>query len=321
MHGERKDVNTIFVKLRISDSKGNVRNIHFPFDIEADTSIAVASEMVHELDLTDQDVTAIADMIDSEIRNLIPDWSPRESSISDSLLSDNKYEASPHNFSENNKDDISPLTNASSGLFYPDRFPSGRKFWSDSPRAGVSPLKSAPMSPITELHSGNTEERSFQNTPKFRANSEYREERENEKKKDTKPELIQNTESGDLGTVVEKLEHVLDQQQKELDELKGKHELVISDILKELSPEVRLNLFNMCSRKIPDYKMQCEMNLSSQATKPQGGSRRERFKSQLSNVDVKNGVYHYPGASVDRIFAHTKTMIDVAISPDRKSVV
>ncbi|KAK8937619.1 putative serine/threonine-protein kinase WNK3 [Platanthera guangdongensis] len=68
VEGQRKDINKIFLKLRIADSTGQVHNIHFPFDIEVDTSISVAAEMVAELDLTDQDVMTIADMIDTEIQ-------------------------------------------------------------------------------------------------------------------------------------------------------------------------------------------------------------------------------------------------------------
>ncbi|KAJ8449058.1 hypothetical protein Cgig2_004113 [Carnegiea gigantea] len=402
VEGERKDINTIFVKLRIPDSTGHVRNIHFPFDIEADTSIAVASEMVQELDLADQDVHTIADMIDSEIRTLIPDWSPRESyggdSVSDSLVSDSKYEASPHNFSEN-RDDISPMTNASSVLF-PDRLASGRKFWSDSPRSGCgpSPLKPTPMGP-SEGYSRNPKDHTFQSSDlrgtlgnnhlvetveeaddeheamttgdnltqdddktsnaaildkQSKGNADRREGSGNETK-DTCPELIQNIESDkknldskvgesgehrllgnksdDLRTITEKLELLLSEQQKEVDELKRKHEFAVSEFLRELSPEMRLEALKLCSRKIPDYKIYCEMNPcsgqgiqpGSDASPPQGlnkttmagtqcGSHLERFKSQLSNVTV-NGVCPYPGASVDRIFAHTSTMIGVAISP------
>ncbi|KAF2609623.1 hypothetical protein F2Q70_00011214 [Brassica cretica] len=51
VEGQRKDLNTIFLKLRITDSKGQIRNIHFPFNIETDTSFSVAIEMVEELDL------------------------------------------------------------------------------------------------------------------------------------------------------------------------------------------------------------------------------------------------------------------------------
>lgn len=53
---------------------GPIRNIYFPFDIETDTALSVATEMVAELDITDQDVTKIADMIDGEIVSLVPEW-------------------------------------------------------------------------------------------------------------------------------------------------------------------------------------------------------------------------------------------------------
>lgn len=39
-----------------------------------DTALSVATEMVAELDITDQDVTKIADMIDEEIASLVPEW-------------------------------------------------------------------------------------------------------------------------------------------------------------------------------------------------------------------------------------------------------
>lgn len=38
--------------------------------------MCVASEMVAELDLSDQDVTTIAEMIDAEILALVPEWQP-----------------------------------------------------------------------------------------------------------------------------------------------------------------------------------------------------------------------------------------------------
>lgn len=53
---------------------GRVRNIYFSFDIETDTALSVAMEMISELDITDQDVTKIAEMIDGEIANLVPGW-------------------------------------------------------------------------------------------------------------------------------------------------------------------------------------------------------------------------------------------------------
>lgn len=53
---------------------GRIRNIYFPFDLEDDTALSVAAEMVNELEITDQDVNKIAEMIDGEIANLVPGW-------------------------------------------------------------------------------------------------------------------------------------------------------------------------------------------------------------------------------------------------------
>ncbi|XP_042438151.1 probable serine/threonine-protein kinase WNK3 [Zingiber officinale] len=117
MEGQRKDINTISLKLRFEDSTGQVRNILFPFDIVADTSVSVATEMVAELDLTDQDVTTIASMIDTEIQAYFPDWRPFENgTVSDSNEHDSEAEDP-------------------SGNFCLERLPSGRKYWSDSPKA------------------------------------------------------------------------------------------------------------------------------------------------------------------------------------------
>eukprot|EP00249_Psilotum_nudum_P024571 c29225_g2_i1 orf=691-3273(-) len=74
--GKRREDDTVFLRLRIADSEGQVRNIHFPFDIQGDTAMCVASEMVAELDFTGQDVTKIAEMIDAAILTLVPEWIP-----------------------------------------------------------------------------------------------------------------------------------------------------------------------------------------------------------------------------------------------------
>lgn len=74
--GKIRNDDEIFLRLRIADKEGRVRNIYFPFDIETDTALSVATEMVAELDLTDQDVTKIAEMIDGEISSLVPEWKP-----------------------------------------------------------------------------------------------------------------------------------------------------------------------------------------------------------------------------------------------------
>ncbi|XP_011032469.1 PREDICTED: probable serine/threonine-protein kinase WNK9 [Populus euphratica] len=74
--GKWGDDGGIFLRIRIADKEGPIRNIYFPFDIETDTALSVATEMVAELDINDQDVTKIADMIDGEIAALVPEWKP-----------------------------------------------------------------------------------------------------------------------------------------------------------------------------------------------------------------------------------------------------
>ncbi|XP_010550938.1 PREDICTED: serine/threonine-protein kinase WNK1-like [Tarenaya hassleriana] len=74
--GKRRDDGGLFLRLRIADKEGRVRNIYFPFDIVTDTALSVATEMVAELDMDDHDVTKIANMIDGEIASLVPGWRP-----------------------------------------------------------------------------------------------------------------------------------------------------------------------------------------------------------------------------------------------------
>eukprot|EP00257_Ricinus_communis_P015565 XP_015573513.1 probable serine/threonine-protein kinase WNK9 isoform X3 [Ricinus communis] len=77
IQGRRKGNDCIFLRLRIADEEGCIRNIYFPFDIETDTALSVAAEMVSELGMTDQDVLKITDMIDGEIASLVPEWKRR----------------------------------------------------------------------------------------------------------------------------------------------------------------------------------------------------------------------------------------------------
>ncbi|KAJ0966291.1 hypothetical protein J5N97_027429 [Dioscorea zingiberensis] len=74
--GRMKEDGGIFLRLRIADKEGRIRNIYFPFDMEDDTALTVAMEMVAELDITDHDVTRIAEMIDGEISSLVLKWKP-----------------------------------------------------------------------------------------------------------------------------------------------------------------------------------------------------------------------------------------------------
>lgn len=74
--GMRRDDGSIFLRLRISDREGIVRNIYFPFDVENDTALGVAAEMIAELNITDHNVAEIAEMIDGEVSSLFPGWRP-----------------------------------------------------------------------------------------------------------------------------------------------------------------------------------------------------------------------------------------------------
>ncbi|CAH1429021.1 unnamed protein product [Lactuca virosa] len=229
--GQMKDLNTVFLKLRIEDTTGNVRNIHFPFDTDNDTSIAVASEMVEELDLTDQDVSTIAEMIDAEIRSCIPDWAPRDY---DDDQDDADSNSEVQNESQSQSQSQSPITIKSStspGTLALERLPSGRRYWSDSPKGCFSPLRprdSNASEPVS--NDGKTEEE------------------EEEDKDDDDDDYDDDDDNVD--TIVEKLEHLLDEQQKEVDELRKKHELVVSDILKKLRPETRQEVANICKFEI-----------------------------------------------------------------------
>lgn len=72
--GKRRENDIVYLRLRIADTEGQVRIIHFPFHVDSDTAMSVASEMVTELNLTDQDVTKIAEIIDAAIQVMVPEW-------------------------------------------------------------------------------------------------------------------------------------------------------------------------------------------------------------------------------------------------------
>ncbi|MBA0768613.1 hypothetical protein Gotri_017404 [Gossypium trilobum] len=298
VQGQTKDLNTIFLKLRIADSTGQVRNIHFPFDIEADTAIAVASEMVEELDLTDQDVLTIATMIESKIQSHIPDWISRESpsnSIGEIVYSD---------ISESKGDGslMAHEPTSSPGRLSLERLPSGRRYWSNSPiaaggfslsRFGFSNVRSpdnwaehyeqshdcyeggANTNRGTSLdrvadevthHSGRGDDDGLgkdENRPadmqssvsgknNLHDNNGTHSSKENCKQ-------LKDTES-EVKVITENLESLLVKQQLELDELKNKHQLTISDLLSELPPEILEKVLATCKLKIPKYDIQVATN-------------------------------------------------------------
>ncbi|KAM6557787.1 hypothetical protein CsatB_004806 [Cannabis sativa] len=72
--GKKDDDNTISLTLRIADSCGRVRNIHFAFFLDSDTTVSIAGEMVEQLDLTNEDISVIAMLLDNLIVKLVPSW-------------------------------------------------------------------------------------------------------------------------------------------------------------------------------------------------------------------------------------------------------
>lgn len=258
---------------------GYIRNIHFPFDIDADTAIAVASEMVEELELTDQDVTTIAEMIDLEIRYLIPDWNADKSPPADGHNSEAMDVASP----------LGKASTASTCSLTLDRLPSGRNYWSDSPKAGRhSPIRpglsnlSCSVDADTEegssiangvssveqqadnrvYHGGNSVEK--ESSGSAHSHSSHDSERSitsgdlrgtnGEFPLQGKPTKLNDTESQDVDMIAAKLEKLLVKQQEELDDLKRRHKLAVSDLLKELPAEIRHKALNICNleMEIPD---------------------------------------------------------------------
>ncbi|KAL9337981.1 hypothetical protein Peur_069750 [Populus x canadensis] len=254
VQGQRKDINTIFLKLRIADSTGHFRNIHFPFDVKVDTAIAVASEMVEELDVTDQDVSTIAAMIDLEIRSHIPDWDSNNVSPENLAAEDSEPPSET-------KDDSSPLSNESSlspGSLVLEKLSSGHKYWRDSPKDvdGNSPSKlgcsnlsfheSSPSSPTDAQSPGQLDAGSMSDGDDGSGkNGSHRSDHLH----------FANRNSTSVKIIAEKLENLLVMQQQELEEVKRKHKVAISDLLNEVSPEICVEILNICKLKIPGDEM------------------------------------------------------------------
>ncbi|KAL2345928.1 hypothetical protein Fmac_007213 [Flemingia macrophylla] len=76
LKGAKNDENSVSLILRIADLCGRVRNIHFLFYLETDTAVSVASEMVENLELENNDVAFIVELIDYLIMKLVPGWKP-----------------------------------------------------------------------------------------------------------------------------------------------------------------------------------------------------------------------------------------------------
>ncbi|MED6183047.1 hypothetical protein PIB30_034367 [Stylosanthes scabra] len=81
LRGTKNDDNSISLNLRIADTNGGVRNIHFLFYLDTDTALSVASEMVEHLELADHDVAFIAELIDYLVFKLLPWWKPSSTQV------------------------------------------------------------------------------------------------------------------------------------------------------------------------------------------------------------------------------------------------
>ncbi|GJN36353.1 hypothetical protein PR202_gb25202 [Eleusine coracana subsp. coracana] len=277
VESQRKDLNTIFLKLRIADSTGHAQNIHFPFDIEADTSISVATEMVVQLDLTDQDVTAIAEMIDAEIRAHIPDWAVEESV-------DNQGDEAAHSEAHSSDSDegISELRDepdAAHNGFVQEQLPSGRKYWSDSPRRdNDTPL------PVLNPQTGDSVSNGIEkmnDANNFIYSAKHKDNQSPAVSVHPVEDICEgisssvglsklsvvdrisggasvstSPHSSDVewqcisADVTEKLENLLAQQQEELNALQKKHNVDIQDILKSVPAEDREETLTRCRLKM-----------------------------------------------------------------------
>ncbi|RAL47562.1 hypothetical protein DM860_011300 [Cuscuta australis] len=251
VQGQRKDLNTIFLKLRIADSSGHIRNIHFPFDIQVDTANAVASEMVEELDLTDQDVSAIAAMIDAEIRSYIPDWAPEERPHPQISVVENPSPDDVGTSRSRDEPSAAECICSGAGLVL-EKLPSGRKYWSDSPKTSPanSPLRPPrPDSPNTESSWTEVNEKPVENSCPHETNPQ------NEPNQTKTPN---ETCTDATERAVQKLEQLMLEQQNELDELRNKHEMAILGIVEELPLEIRDGVLAICSKQISIHKSQYE---------------------------------------------------------------
>ncbi|XP_078181011.1 putative serine/threonine-protein kinase WNK6 isoform X2 [Carex rostrata] len=76
LEGGTIDENSVSLFMRITDSNDHVRNVHFTFYLDSDTSLGVAGEMVEQLELGDYHVPFLSEFIDYLLVCLVPDWRP-----------------------------------------------------------------------------------------------------------------------------------------------------------------------------------------------------------------------------------------------------
>lgn len=238
--------------------------------------------MVEELDLSDQDVCTISEMIEAEIRSYIPDWTSVECSV-DNLGAEVATDSSPSEA----RNVASPLSIESGNLAL-EVMSSGRKYWSDSPK-GIG--ESSPNKPgLSNLSCTETAESSSShihgdkldhaaiikglesellsedgvNDGEDEANDDEQDEGSSTTNLHASYEsnlseensgVSEHDESSDVEIMAKRLENLLKQQQEEIDELKRKHKLAISELLIELTPESYQKVLEMCKLKHTDFEL------------------------------------------------------------------
>jgi WNK lysine deficient protein kinase len=231
--------------------------------------------MVVQLDLTDQDVTAIAEMIDAEIRAHIPDW-PVEESVDNQ--GDEAADSEVHSSdSDEGTSELRDEPDAAHNGFVQEQLPSGRKYWSDSPRRDVAlqgdkPQTSGSVSngivkknnAVDIIHSVKHKENQSPGSPIHLVEGVC--EGISSSVGLSIPSAVDRVSGGasvcsrphssDVERrrvsvdVTERLENLLYQQQEELDVLQRKHNIDIQDILKSVPAEDREDTLIRCRLKM-----------------------------------------------------------------------
>ncbi|KAI8024608.1 putative serine/threonine-protein kinase WNK4 [Camellia lanceoleosa] len=77
LRGTGADGNSISLTLCIADKcSGQVTKIEFVFNLDADTTLSIAWEMVEQLELPKKDVSLIMELMDNVIMKMVPCWMP-----------------------------------------------------------------------------------------------------------------------------------------------------------------------------------------------------------------------------------------------------
>lgn len=229
---------------------GHVRNIHFPFDITADTATSVATEMVAELDLSVQDINSIAAMIESEVKAHTTAGDVRENDIGDTATVGTVVFSNQHESPSLSNDG---LNNEDSDNFIVERLPSGRVYYSASKGASlgypVKPFVARFCSDASAISDVSLYDLILSPTEQM-------------KKVIASDEPVEYTRSGsnskrlleygaeDLKLLPNKLEHMLKEQYTELDELKCKHKQQLEDLLQEVPANHRFEMIKSCLSKV-----------------------------------------------------------------------